>query len=235
MGTVLTLEPAGVGQPPFGGVMNKGWLKGQVTAGQKVISVPFTNTPSTANAAAAVVTLDSYLQSHINDPGGVVVFGHSMGSQVAYKWLREYGPTSAIDPAKVQFILTGNPDRKYGGTLRVMSPPLPLSSAVIYGGPGLPEDTPYRVMDIARQYEYFADYPSALNPNNTAVSNVSIWLHLDYFHVGLNDPGNVTWTEGNVTYVIIRTTPCPIIACTPWMDAITRITVELGYNRPVSL
>lgn len=166
--------------------------------------------------------------------GQCILTGHSQGSQALEILLRD--PGMDLDPDKVVFVLGGNPERKYGGITRIEGSGWPA----VYGGNGFPDATPYRVWDVARQYEFWTDYPSDLK-NKDAVENArdGFGLHLDYSGVRLGDPQNVEWKEGNVTYVLQPTFPMP--KCRKWYwgadrealeDQKIRAKVEEAYTRP---
>ena len=218
MTTVLGLEPA------FFPVMAVWMNRYAQTGGRRFRKVNYPNIPSPRNAAKGVGLLDTAL--HRTD-GPVIVFGHSMGAQVASKWLRERGPTSSIDPARVTFLLCGNPERKYGGALCVPSTPRYLGMKVqpSYGGPGIPDDTRYTVLDYSRQYDWWADAATSVSPAKAAVANMSQAIHCDYFRVGLNDADVRRYTEGNRTY-LLKPTP---------LSATKRAAVETSYRRPGAL
>lgn len=188
---VLGLDPA------FFPVMGV-WLNRYATTGGRTFTrVRYPNIPSAGNARRGVEALDRAL--HGTD-GPLVVFGHSMGSQVAAKWLREIGPASDVDPAAVTWLLCGNPERKYGGALCVADTPRywgPVQAS--YGGPGIPEDTPYTVVDYARRGDFWADAPDPRSPFTLAGPG-SQQVHCNYFSVGLDDPDVVSYTEGTRTY-----------------------------------
>jgi pimeloyl-ACP methyl ester carboxylesterase len=194
------------------------------TGGRKFRKVRYPNIPSPRNAAKGVVALDAAL--HRTD-GPVIVFGHSMGAQIASKWLREYGGHSSIDPARVTFLLCGNPERKYGGALCVPSTPRYLGMKVqpSYGGPGIPDDTRYTVLDYSRQYDWWSDAATSVSPAKAAVANMSQAIHCDYFRVGLNDPDVRSYTEGTRTYLLKPTA----------LSATKRAAVETSYRRPGAL
>jgi hypothetical protein len=132
--------------------------------------------------------------------GPTTVLGWSEGAQVAAKWLREHGPTTHI--ADLDFILIGNPERKYGGACCVVNPPrhLGVKPVAAYGGCGVPEDTPYTVTDYARQYDGWADLPTSANPGHAARKVPSDGIHMNYFDVGLDDDDVLTYVEGNRIY-----------------------------------
>lgn len=215
-GTVLGLDPAFF---PCMGV----WLDGFATKpGRTFKRLWYPNIPSAGNAARGVEALDKALQV---TPGPVVVFGHSMGAQVASKWLRERGPSSDVDPARVRFLLCGNPERKYGGALCVASTPkyLGLTVQPSYGGPGIPDDTPYTVIDYARQYDFWADAPTVADPSKEAAKNGSQGIHCNYFKTGLDDPDVLSYTEGTRTYLLKPTV---------LSDRVLQAVIEQSYKRP---
>lgn len=215
-GTVLGLEPA------FFPVIGK-WLNGFATKNNRTFKkVSYPNIPSAANAARGVAALDDMLHSI---PGPKIVFGHSMGSQVASKWLREMAPTSNIPHDQIVFVLCGNPERKYGGALMVPCRPTYLGMAVqpTYGGPGIPDNVCYRVYDYARQYDWWADSPTVEKPSKEAQAAVSQVIHCNYFSVGFDDPDVLSYSEGNRTYMLKPTD----------MKPSRRAAVESSYARPM--
>ena len=215
-GTVLGLDPA------FFPVMGI-WMDNFATSnGRTFRRVWYPNIPSRRNSELGVAALDKQLHE---TPGVKIVFGHSMGAQVAAKWLREKGPTSDIPASDLVFILGGNPERKYGGALLVPARPKlwgfwPIEPT--YGGPGIPDDTPYTVIDYARQYDWWADAPTSPTPNRTAQQNASQGIHSNYFTVGIDDPDVLTYVEGNRIYKLKPTT----------IAASKRVVVEQSYSRP---
>ena len=222
MTVVLGLDPA------FFPVM-RFWMRNfAITDGRTFTRIAYPNVPNPLPfldfAGVGVSMLDKALHC---TPGRKIVFGHSMGSQVAYKWLREKGPTSDICPADVVFVLGGNPERKYGGTCVVQSPPRKLFGSIApkaaYGGCGLPEDTHYRVIDYVRQYDGWADVPTVECPSRESLGAVSDGYHLDYLKAGLFDPDVLTYTEGSVTYALKPT------ALKRESD---RDVIECGFERP---
>ena len=237
--TVLTLAPA------FG-PLDADWLRGELFAApNEVVKVPYNNFPGSTNTNNGADKLDQMLHS---TPGRKIVAGHSQGAQVADAWLRRYGPTSDIDPATVTFVMTGDLESKYNGCANV-----PGSGCVAaYGGNGFPDDTPYTVKVIARQYDYFADCPNDLS-NADAKKNRSAAnlvggkgelkpVHNDYSGIGLNDPANKTFVEGNATYILgaPATYFLPMVT-QQWTpnsqkvgdDARLRPIVESAYTRPM--
>lgn len=167
-------------------------------------------------------------------PGKKIFFGHSMGARALAMYLRT---NPSVDPAENVFVFTGNPERKYGGR-----------KPTDYGGPGVPDDTPFRVFDVARQYEFWADYPD--KPSKAAAAKNCLdgeiaglfggkSLHMDYSNVRIGDPSNAVFVEGNRTYILAPTFPAPSARRLWWdvkregiEDAKIRSEIEGGYTRP---
>lgn len=203
---------------------------------------------------AAVQTLDALL----NNPaygGPKVVCGISMGTQVAYKWIRDISPTSPIGPSQLSFVLLANPENKYTGVT--------VSTTAFgtgYGGSGIPNTCPYSVQNFVRQYDGVGDYPNQPNPNQTALDNAWLGmavLHNNYFYVGLNDDTNWSHAEGptnNLVYTWAQTYPLPLAggmndlyqffnanpvpsfgSPSQLQDEQQRPIIEAAYNRPVAI
>lgn len=188
---------------------------------------------SNAKAANAIVGEDRVAEIAARS-GQKVFVGHSMGARVLARYIRS---EPDIDPAENVFVLTGNPERKYGGVARTGG------AFSDYGGPGIPDDTPFTVYDIARQYAVFEDWPD-ITGNQKAVSNAIAGtpLHSDYSNVFLGDPRNVTFKEGNRFYVLRPTFPMPSVI--KWnrsavteaaVDRKDRPDVEKAYTRVHSI
>ena len=106
---------------------------------------------------------------------------------------------------------------------------------------GISQPSQYQVIDIARQYDPVADFPDD-HFNLLAVANAlagSQSLH-DYRPVDINDPNNIVWTEGNITYVLVPTENLPLldglraIGLTTLADKLNaqlKPLVDAGYNR----
>lgn len=238
--TVMTLDPA------FRRLPNS-WLRGELFwAPNTTIRVPYNNFPAAANVHRGADTLNQFLHA---TPGMKIVLGHSEGAQVEDDWLRRYGPGSDIDPATVIFILTGDPESKYNGCASIPN----SGCRAAYGGKGFPIDTRYTVKVISRQYDFWADCPNDLS-NSTARMNrfASLWVggagqyrqvHGDYSNIGLNDPLNKTYVEGNATYILgaPATYYLPMVtlnlttsdASKRGADMQLRPSVEAAYHRPM--
>jgi len=173
-------------------------------------------------------------------PAGAPVtpFGHSQGGQVIYSTIRRWvaNPTSAPDPSQVTWVSIGNPENAFGGVKRQ---------------DGLAPDTPYKGIEVIKQYDGWADYPTgkmnALAWLNAQVgkNNTHVW---GYFDVNLDSPDNIRYTPvkadgtpGNITYVFVPNDTLPLVQATgvlapllnPVLDPILRPIIESAYNRPI--
>ncbi|MGE2735131.1 PE-PPE domain-containing protein [Mycolicibacterium vaccae] len=170
------------------------------------------------------------LNAAINATDGLkVVYGYSQGGQVISAWMRKYANSAGAPAAdELVFVIVGNGDRPRGGS----------NAASGFATPA----TQYKVIDIARQYDFAADFPD--NPwNLLALANAMAGfssVHTDYENVDLNDPDNIVWTEGNTTYVFVPTKNLPLLnplRALGLHDLANRLNgplkeiVERGYNR----
>lgn len=225
--TVLTLAPAFFPMPA-------NLLRGEVFAGASVVVVPYTNIPAAPNVNSGADLLDNMLHT---TPGQLLVVGYSEGSEVADAWLRRYGPTSDVDPARVSFLLVADPEAAINGCDSVG-----LCRAG-YGGKGFPADTRYSGTVFARQYDFYADAPN--DPTNEAAKNNRtaakshgglfdghiVGVHNDYTGVGLHDANNRSMQVGNWTYMTAWTYPVPAAADNEGDDATLRPQIESAYQR----
>jgi pimeloyl-ACP methyl ester carboxylesterase len=165
--------------------------------------------------------LESQSTAAIATPPTVV--GHSMGGEVIYAYLRDNPDASGT------FISLGNPERLYGGQQANQT------------GLGLPADLTATVIDVARQYDGWADAPTDTS-NFLAVLNAVMggFLVHPFYNVDIYDPSNVTWQEGSVTYVLVPTATLPLLMPLQWfgidttaLDAQLRPQIEAAYTRPV--
>lgn len=224
---------------------------------------------SNANATTDINSLNTLIATHIpdsDDKPKLVVAGHSYGAQIIYKWIREKGPTSNFDRDRIRFISSGNPERKYGGrsVLHTSAVPPIYPGTGGYGvGYGLPAGSNcygFEVIDIARQYDMWADSPDdeSYSPAMRVVNQVNV--HSKYYAAAqLGADGlPVNWDdwarfdEGDVIYLTCVTWP---LIPEPPMSILARIfggraarnhrmqhalredrtrgPAEAGYTRPV--
>lgn len=240
--TTILIDPAF-----FDKVMDK-WLKGTVQASGSTEYLNYNNDPimgGAAAVAAAATALNTRIGTLLSTPGMFVyIMGHSMGAQVVMAWLRTYGPTSTYDISRVQFIVTGNPERKYGGATRVINTPKFLGRLVSadYGGNGFPDTVTFSVLDIAWQWEFWCDQPNKAVVTSQAQRNCDQGIHNDYTKVGLTDTDLKTIkTEGptgNLVYKVKRVYPVKSAKWLWWwpsaqasIDATNRAIIEGSYDR----
>jgi hypothetical protein len=175
-----------------------------------------------------------------DDGTPITLFGHSQGGQVIYSALRGWAaePGTAPDPARVSWVSIGNPENTFGGR-----DPDPL-----------PADSPYPGIEVIRQYDGWADWPTG--PFNlVAWANAAVGMStthvFGYFDVDIDDPNNIRYTPdrsdgtpGNITYVFVPTPTLPLVTAltgplapllNPVLDPLLRPMVEAGYNRPITV
>lgn len=180
---------------------------------------------------------------------GVVGFGYSQGATVVNLWLNDHAngkDPSAPAANDVSFVLIGNPNRPNGGLLaRVPGIYIPVIGVPFSGA--TPESQ-YKVTDVVRQYDLFADFP--VDPLNVfAMLNIIAdagAIHGDYLNVDVNSPENWVETSGNTTYIMEPAKSLPLLqplrniaalmgrTQTPLIDAmepVLKYFVELGYDR----
>ncbi|AFM17666.1 nicotinate-mononucleotide:5,6-dimethylbenzimidazole phosphoribosyltransferase CobT [Mycolicibacterium chubuense NBB4] len=160
------------------------------------------------------------------------VLSFSQGSLIASKWLELYaGRPSAPDPENLSFVLTANPLRKYGGVRKEVG----LGRAT--------PDTDYKVLDIAIEYDGAADFPD--NPFNLlAVANAFAgfqYIHIfGYDDVDLQNADKLVWTDGNTTYVLIRSQNLPLLEplrflglhdLADQLNGPLKVIIDSAYNR----
>ncbi|WP_306246874.1 PE-PPE domain-containing protein [Mycobacterium sp. TY815] len=237
--TVLTINPAFFPLP-------SNWLRGELFAAPNVkVKVPYTNLPNAYFVHQGADILNQLLHS---TAGRKIVLGHSEGAQVEDDWLRRYGPGSDIDPASVTFILTGDPENKYGGCTFISN----SGCNAAYGGRGFPADTRYTVKVLIRQYDFWADCPGDLANSVARFNRVASNFvggtgelrgpHLDYSKLSLTDPGNKSYVEGNATYILGAPATYYLPMVTWRLESAEnkrihelqwRPMVESAYNRPM--
>ncbi|WP_156752539.1 PE-PPE domain-containing protein [Mycobacterium sp. ACS1612] len=180
-----------------------------------------------------------------------VVFGYSQSATIATLEKRalaaEYpnggGPN-------VSFVMIGNGNRPNGGFLARGPVGFTMPMGVIFGGAtfngSTPTNTQYQTVDIAEQYDVWADVP--VNPLNLfAVANwYSSYVHYNYANTSLDDSGIIDQGQhGDTHYYMIPQPILPLLSSVqalpvvgnPLADALDaplRVLVEAGYNRTVS-
>ncbi len=220
---------------PFGGIRDS-FIDDSIVAGGDLLD------------AALADTLARNAQS--GDPDApIVVFGYSQSAVIATQLKRRLSEAVARGdtPPPVTFVVIGNLARPNGGIYaRFAGQQLPgwtMSGAT-------PTDTAFRTIDVARQYDFFADFPQD-GSNLLAVANAAmgaVYAH-GYMSVTLNpedpryNPGTVVQTYGDTTYYFIPAEHLPLLQ--PLWDlgvspdelaAIEpelRALIEQGYDRSI--
>jgi len=213
MTTVLTLEPLDFNV--LGNTL-KLQLRGIPCRGREVIKVDYPASFQKDTIDLGVAALDAALR---RVTGPKLVFAHSQGAQVVSRWLRT--PSEQIP--QVEFLLIGNPLRKYGGYI--------IGRPEVGGRQGLPtpDDTVYPVIDLKLQYDGWADWPGDVG---------NLWSKLNakqgqnkrhcygYLDADPADPQALTYTVGNTRYVMIPGKP---------VIPVPKAWIESSYARPESL
>ncbi len=180
---------------------------------------------SADSIARGVAALDRALRE---TSGPVIVLAHSQGAQVATHWMREHAnDASAPSGDRVVFLLTGNPLRAEGGYA--------IGRREVGGTLG--EPTPvagrWRVIDVARRYDGWADWP-ADSGNRRAVEAARSGMmrfHTRYDQVDLDDPTNTVWVRGTTTFVLTAEMP-PLNTVPSARRATVAAEIERAYRRP---
>lgn len=233
MTTVLTLEPlfgaamGGTMRHNFGGA---GLIHGRTTrtwlgcpTNTAVVNIPYPASMAPSSIPDGVTALDYALSG---TEGPLLVFAHSQGAQVVSRWLQtRAGLPGAPATSRVQFLLIGNPLRKYGG-YGVGKPEFDG-----HIGQATPTNTGYAVTDLKVRYDGWADSPT--RPGMWATANAAQdrgaingnrAIHaMAYRAASLSDPNRKTHTEGTTTYVMVPHQP---------LIRVPAAWIERSYNRP---
>ncbi|MBV9515658.1 MAG: PE-PPE domain-containing protein, partial [Mycobacteriaceae bacterium] len=171
-----------------------------------------------------------------------VVYGYSQSATVATMEKRSL-VTQPVPGTSVGFILVANPNRPNGGILeRFVGAYIPILGVTFSGA--TPTDTGMTTVDVARQYDGWADWPT--NPLNLLADiNAGFgiyYLHPNYIGVGTPLPQG---QYGDTTYYLIPTPVLPMLmpleqipvigpALAAMLDPFMRVLVEAGYNRTIN-
>ncbi|MGE2713915.1 PE-PPE domain-containing protein [Mycolicibacterium litorale] len=172
-----------------------------------------------------------------------VVYGYSQSAVIATiekrKLIERYGDSE--EAPDVTFLLLSNPNRPNGGVMqRFEGLHIPMLDVTFNGA--TPTDSQFTTIDIARQYDGWADFP-AYPMNMLATANALFgiyYLHGDYWSEGVGTPLE-QGIEGDTTYYMIPTERLPLLmpleqlgVPSPMLtalDAPLRVIVEFGYDR----
>lgn len=179
-----------------------------------------------------------------------VVFGYSQSAVIATAAKRRLAESvsTETDAPAVSFVMLANLDRPNGGINSRFAGAFIEELGWTFA-PAAPTDTPFTTVDVARQYDLFADFPRY--PLNVfALANAVVALFYgahDYSEVTLDptdpryDPDTVIQQWGDTTYYFIPTDTLPLLrplrdlgADPVLLDAAEpalRVLVESGYDR----
>ncbi|MGV0740594.1 PE-PPE domain-containing protein [Mycobacterium syngnathidarum] len=198
--------------------------------------------------------VDALLATLKGQTGQVVVFGFSQSTvaevrvRAELQAMRERGETVP----DVTFVGIGVGNRPNGGiSSRFAGVTLPFFD-FSFDGPQPNNDTDFKFIDIARQYDALADLPQfPMNPVATANAVLGFtFVHLLYGEeVSLDPdspkyvPGTVSETVGNTTYYWIPTVDLPLLdplrligvpeQALDIVEPFVKVLVEAGYDRSV--
>lgn len=180
----------------------------------------------------------------------IVIFGYSQSAVISTEFKRRLAAEyPAGDPAApdISFVLIGNLNRPNGGVMtRFQGAYIPFIN-FYFNGPA-PTNTDFTTVDIARQYDGFADFPLyPLNVVSTANALLGIlYVHTDYQATTLAPTPPAAALQGtfdDTTYYLIPTEDLPLLqplrdlgAPEPLMALVEptlRVVVELGYDRSI--
>ena len=190
--TVFTISALDLGIDKTVNYMKKVCRGYAVQPGRTQVQVkyPATLDPSGDSPTGSIQTGATNLDKLIRQtPGPKIVFGYSQGAQVAGAWLRKYPQLSDAPPAEeLSFLLIGNPERKYGKQ--------PWTKKIT------PDYTQYKVRDVARRNDNWADWHGS--PNDNRIMALFGSIHCNYWNTDPYDPAaEVIKVAGNTTYVIV--------------------------------
>lgn len=180
-----------------------------------------------------------------------IVYGYSQSSAIATlekRVLIDEDPTGSTH--HVMFLLTANGNRPNGGILSRGPEGLtvPIIGLTFNGSTPTNNANPdaYPTIDIARQYDGWADQPT--NPLNLlAEVNVlfgMLYLHQNYDDVSLQD-GEFQDRVGDTAYFLVPTPILPLLLpidgipvighpLADTLDPVLRVLIEAGYDRTIS-
>jgi hypothetical protein len=179
-----------------------------------------------------------------------VVFGYSQSAVIATAAKRRLADSAASGAStpEVSFVMLANLNRPNGGLNARFTGAFIEKLGWTFSA-AAPTNTSFTTIDVARQYDLFADFPSyPLNIFADANAVVALFYGAhDYSRVSLNPgdagyhPNTVAQQWGDTTYYFIPTEQLPLLrplrdlgANPLLMDALEpamRVLVEAGYDR----
>lgn len=221
---------------PFGGLLDRTFDQ-SVAVGTAILHAVIADTADRHTAEG-------------NPDAPIAVFGYSQSAVIITEEKRRLAAAIAAGEATppLSLVMLGNPARPNGGLLGRF-PGLRLPGWTFSGT--TPTNTPFPTVDIARQYDPFADFPRyPLNPFALANSVLGLFYAHDYSHVTLDpadsdyNPGTTVQQYGDTTYYLIPAEHLPLLQpvrdlgiAPRLLDSIEptlRTLVEAGYDRDLS-
>ena len=220
-----------LGVAPLWGSFKADWMSGRLWApgtGNVLQNVPYDNLfPFDSNATAGMNALDAYLHANpgtVEDP--TLVTTHSMGGQVAHKWMRQKGPTSGINPATIRWYMSGNPEMPHQGACFLdpvkHKPVYPGTTshhifcptpAQFHGGWGVgygpPTVCPWDITYVVGEWDgwcYWVNRNGEGALKNAAAGKLTTGSHGWYSKGDFENPRNVLWTDPdrpNLKFLVI--------------------------------
>lgn len=260
MAKVITVDPL------FGSIKSD-FLQGELWAegsGYTTVKASYFNWfPFDSNATAAMNALDALLLANPGTVGTPTrVLGFSMGAQACLKWMRQKGPTTTVDPGKVEFYLCGCPEMPYNGA-SVLYPEdhpaiYPGETAHWWGCPtpeefhgefgvgyGPPTVCPWDITFVINEWDGWCDAPNKTGnekaDKNAAAGRKSSGNHGLYPGTSLVDPRRVEWVDPdrtNIKYILV---PKPLPLLNSVKDPLVKASeerklrpiIEAAYDRPM--
>jgi hypothetical protein len=174
---------------------------------------------------------------HAAPDGPIVAVGHSYGAVGICQLIRSEAKLLAgVDPARVVFVCAANSIRLNTGYSTMMG---------LYGPGGGPVSSKWQVIDVAREFDKWADQPNnwaspsywaAYNSVNagdnvgtptTILGGVPNNIHNNYSAIRLDGP-HAERTIGSVTFMLFETDPVPL------QNGLPRAQLATAWNRIVA-
>lgn len=162
-----------------------------------------------ASVAQGTDTLDAAIHGAT---GPVTVVGVSQGAVVINDEKRRLMAEPAADrPADLVFVTVADPTNSDGGVMSKLPPVhIPLLDFTVTPPP---VDTPYRTVEVVREYDGVSDFPD--RPLPLAVANAVVGgftLHPNYGGIDIDDTANVvTYSDGGKTeHIVVPTEHLPL-------------------------
>ncbi|RZT25887.1 PE-PPE domain-containing protein [Mycobacterium sp. BK558] len=211
------------------------------------VAIGQANLDDCVRGAVCTMTFSPYIEtvSQTVTDRLLLIYGYSESATIASK--QKLQLIAHPDATTVAFMIVANPNRPNGGILeRFVGADIPILGVTFSGATPTfsPQSAPLTTVDIARQYDGWADFPT--NPLNL-LSDVNaligtVLVHGNYFDVG--EP-QLQGQYQDTTYYLVPTSVTPLLTPLTWipligkplaiaLDPAVRVLVEIGYDRIVN-